>query len=534
MMKALLSVRLRAMLAGMTAQTRQKNRKSKGMVVLFGILYLYLLVVIVGMMCLVFSQLAPVYHTMGLDWLYFSMAGLMGFGFSVFGSVFMTQSQLYDAKDNDLLLSMPIRPGMILLSRILPLLGLNLLFAGLVMLPASVMWAVLVEFSFSNFLLQLVGMSAVCVLSQSVSCLLGWGLHLLLSKMNKSFASVLYMAVFLVIYFAVYSQAGNIMNAMAMDGEAIAGGVRSWVWPMYALGVGCGGDLLYMLLFAGICAGAFALVYYVLSVTFLKSATFRRSVKRKKLDMGSMKAGNAAQAIVYKEWQHFLGSPVYLTNMGIGILMAAAVAVAGVVFRGTLLEMMEQFSTMGMDLSGYIPLFICAILGFLVSTMVVSAPSVSLEGRNLWVLKSMPVSGKQILLAKLRFHCLLTTPVTMAAGLVLAVTYGCGIVEVLLCAAVPGLLTVLCGVLSMVCGLKWAKLEWLSEAYPCKQGMAVAISMFSMMGIPLLLGVGFVLLAGYGILPNLYLILCAAVLGAAGLGFYRLMVTWGVHRWDSL
>lgn len=278
----------------------------------------------------------------------------------------------------------------------------------------------------------------------------------------------------------------------------------------------------------------FAIVYYVLSVTFLKSATFRRSVKRKKLDMGSMKAGTAAQAIVYKEWRHFLGSPVYLTNMGIGILMAAAVAVAGVVFRGTLMETLEQFSAMGMELSGYIPLFICGIIGFLVSTMVVAAPSVSLEGKNLWVLRSMPVSGKQILLAKLRFHCLLTTPVTMAAGVVLAVTYGCDISGVLLCAVVPGLLTVLCGVLSMVCGLRWAKLEWLSEAYPCKQGMAVGISMFSMMGIPLLLGLGYVLLAGYGVSAILYLTLCAVLLGAASFGFYRLMVTWGIRKWDSL
>ena len=40
MMKALLAVRLRAMIAGLTAQGRQKKKKNKGTLVLFAVLYL--------------------------------------------------------------------------------------------------------------------------------------------------------------------------------------------------------------------------------------------------------------------------------------------------------------------------------------------------------------------------------------------------------------------------------------------------------------------------------------------------------------
>lgn len=533
MMKALLSVRFRAMFAGLMRQTRQKKKKSVGMMVLFAVLYLYLAVVIVGMMCLTFAQLAPVYSAIDLDWLYFAMAGVMALGFSVFGSVFTTQSQLYDARDNDLLLSMPIRPGAILMSRMIPLLLLNVLFAGLVMIPASVMYAVLIRFSFWNFLIQLLMLVAVSFLSQAISCLLGWGLHLLLTRMNKSAASVLYMVVFLGIYFGVYSQAGNIMNAIASEGVAIASGLRSWVWPMYALGLGCTGDLLYVLAFIAISAAAFLLVYRVLSATFLRSATTRRGMKRRKLDMAAVKTGSATQAVIFKEWRHYLGSPVYLTNMGIGILLTAALAVAGLIFRENLLRFLNYYAVLGLDLGAYIPLIICAGLAFMISTMVVSAPSVSLEGKNMWILKSMPVSSKQILLSKLRFHILLTTPVTMLAGLVLSIAYGCNWAGILLCAVVPGLLTVLCGLLGMVCGLKWAKLDWLSEAYPCKQGAAVGISMFSMMGLPAALGALYFLLADY-LSPVLFLALCAFVLCVGCAGLYRLMTTWGVRKWEEL
>lgn len=529
MIKALVYVRLKALLAGLMNQGRQKKKKSKGMMILFAVLYIYVGVVVCGMMCLTFSQLAQPYHELGLDWLYFAMAGLMSLGFAVIGSVFTTQSQLYDAKDNDLLLSMPIKPGTILLSRMIPLLGLNLLFAGIVQIPAVVMYWLLVEFAVWNVFAVLISLAGVCLLAQAIACLLGWLLHLLLSKLNKSFASVLYLVVFLGLYFTIYGNAGNILNTMAVGGEQIAAGLRVWAWPLYAMGQGCVGKALYLLVFLVIGAAAFALVYWLLSVTFLRTATMKRSGRKKKLDTSGLKAGSISKAIAHKELRRFLGSPVYLTNMGIGILFVVALAVAGVIFKDTLLSQVEPLLPV---LQPYFPLFICGILAFTGSMMCISTPSVSLEGKNLWILKSMPVSAKQILLAKLRFHMMLTTPVAVLAGIVLALVYGCDLISVLLCGLVPGLLTVLSGLLGMVCGLRWARLDWISEAYPCKQSVSIAIVMFGMMGVPFLFGGLYFLVPD--MLPGVFLGLTALVLGAACLGLYRVLVTWGIQKWNSL
>ena len=43
-----------------------------------------------------------------MDWLYFTLMGLVAIFLGAFGSVFNTYSSLYLAKDNDLLLSLPI------------------------------------------------------------------------------------------------------------------------------------------------------------------------------------------------------------------------------------------------------------------------------------------------------------------------------------------------------------------------------------------------------------------------------------------
>ena len=72
-------------------------------------LMLFLVVCMEILMFVVFAELVLLCE-MGLTWLYFAMAGTAALALSMLGSVFMTQAQLYDAKDNERLLSMPIPP----------------------------------------------------------------------------------------------------------------------------------------------------------------------------------------------------------------------------------------------------------------------------------------------------------------------------------------------------------------------------------------------------------------------------------------
>ncbi len=531
MMKALLKLRFRALWAGLTAQGQKKKKSGKGTLLLYAILYLYVLVVICGAMGFLFHSLAGPYDALGLPWLYFSMSGMMGLGFAVIGSVFTTQSQLYDAKDNYLLLSMPIPAGKILLSRMIPLLAMNLVFAGAVMIPAMVVWAVWIEFSLTALLCQIAALLGVVVLAQAIACLLGWLLHLLLRKMNKSFASMLYMVLFLGIYFYVYSQANTVMTAMAQNGEAIANALEAWAWPLYAMGKGCWDAPALLPVFLAICAAVFGLVCWVLSKTFLKSATASAaSRKRRKLEFKGLQARSPLRAVLDKELGKFLGTPVFLTNMGLGVVMLVVLAIAGICFRGELMPLIDLLG-LGPDMTA---LLICAAISYLSCVICISAPTVSLEGKSLWVLKSLPISSRDVLLGKLGLHLVLAVPAGCFAGLVLSVTYGCTLPGILLCILVPGLLGLLSGLIGMLAGLKWARFDYISEAYPCKQSAAVAVPMFGLMGLPLGLGLvyGFWLMPYLG--PLVFLALCAVLIALACLLLWRVLMTWGIHRWESL
>mgnify|MGYP007101871786 CR=1 FL=1 len=88
----------------------------------------------------VFDVLAGPFAAFGLGSLYFAFAALLSFALMFVGGVFMAKFQLFEARDNELLLSLPIRPLDILLSRLF-LLWLIAVVSGLpVLAPALLVW----------------------------------------------------------------------------------------------------------------------------------------------------------------------------------------------------------------------------------------------------------------------------------------------------------------------------------------------------------------------------------------------------------
>lgn len=82
-----------------------KNRSARG-IAGYVLLYLVIFGFLGGVFYIVADMLCEPLVTVDLGWLYFAIMGLIALFMGVFGSVFNTYASLYQAKDNDLLLSM--------------------------------------------------------------------------------------------------------------------------------------------------------------------------------------------------------------------------------------------------------------------------------------------------------------------------------------------------------------------------------------------------------------------------------------------
>ncbi len=530
-MKLLIGIRMKALFGAMKKSFGGK----KGMGALIAVAIVFLFFTIEGMLFGSWSMLSSYLET-EFAWLYFALAGLLAFAFGIFGTVFTTQSQMYQAKDNDLLLAMPIKPGHIVGSRVFVLYLLTMVFVAVVMMPAGLVYSMKMGFSGSFWLVYLLSMIFIGLLTQAVTCLLGWLLHFLLAGFrHKAIVATIFMTAVMVLYFIGINQLENLMLLLVNNGGKIASAVQSFAWPFYALGVACFGDWLQFALLALVCVGIFTIVTVILNVTFVRAMLVGGKTKRAAKQKRDDKVRTAIGTICRKESKRFFTSTTYLVNIGMGLFMIVAFVGAGIMLKDKLVMAMDQM-TEG-KLQKMLPVLLTGAMGLLASMTPISAPSVSLEGKHIWILRSMPISGADVLKAKLRFHCIASVPVACVGALVLGIVYKIGWFETIFAVIGTALLFVLTGILGLVFNMCFPRLDWANEAAPCKQSMAVFFAIFVMMFVSLIyvgLYFGFAALLGGAKNSLLAFSIVNVLFIFINYLFYVLLMKWGGKKFETL
>ena len=472
MLKALLKVQIAAFLSIFTGASRNKKKKSALGKVGFALLMVYAFGCVAMLFGMIFSELRAPFRALGLDWLYFTMAGIMGFALMFVGSVFTAKAQLFEAKDNERLLSMPIAPSVILLSRMLGLYLLNFALGLLAMVPPMVVWG------FGNcppagllgFVLELL---LLPLLSLAVSCLFAWLISLLtgLFPGKKIVTTILYF-VFFGAYMVFCMRMNTYILQLAAMGEVLAGSLGA-IAPLYWLGAAVTGDVWAVLGISALCIAAFAALYILLSRSFIRIVTTRRAARREVYEKEELQVTAPRKALLQRELRHLVSNSTYMLNCGLGpVFLLVGCVVLPIKGR----ELSQALSALPLP-EGAVPVLVMAIVSALAGLAPFTACSVSLEGRSLWQLQSMPVSAWEVLEAKLRLSELMTVPPTvllcLSAFLVLRLE------------AAEWILLTLCAVwfvrlsakIGLMEDLRHGKLDWINEAAAVKQSLSVLFTM---------------------------------------------------------
>lgn len=225
----------------------KKNKpRSRASTILFFVLYAVLMIGFVGGMfvLLAWSICQPLVAS-GMGWLYFTLFAGLAILLGVFGSVFNTFSSLYQAKDNDLLLSMPIPIRAILASRLLGVYLMGLMFSGVVLLPAVIFYWCAVDASLSAIAGGVLLVLAVSLFVLVLSCVLGWVVAKISAKLKrKNFLTVFIALVFFGLYYTVCFRASDLLNELLANLTAVGDAVRGAAYPLYLLGRMGEGDWL--------------------------------------------------------------------------------------------------------------------------------------------------------------------------------------------------------------------------------------------------------------------------------------------------
>ena len=163
----------------------------------------------------------------------------------------------------------------------------------------------------------------------------------------------------------------------------------------------------------------------------------------------------------------------------------------------------------------------------------VAAPSVSLEGKSIWIPQSLPVDPGKVLRAKLSVQLLLTLIPVLFTTICFALVMGGSPVEKILFVAAGLAFALFSSSSAIFLGVRMPVMNWTNETAPIKQSGAVTIVLFG----GWLISAGFVLLymlAAYPMGLTAYLGVWTALLVIASLVLLRWVFTKGAKVFATL
>ena len=486
-----------------------KARSKKGTAVFF--ILLGVLFLVLG---LVFYFLAGALGAAilgnGFNWLYFALMGLLAMALGVFGSVFNTYASVYLPKDNELLMALPIPGRTLLLARLAGVYLTSLMYGAWVWIPAVIAYWVMVPVNALNVIFPILMTFVIALFVSVLSCILGWVVALIASKVKgKSFVtlflSIAVFALYYVVYFKIVGSISEILTHIAEIGNT----VRSWLHYSYLLGRASDGDVLSTLLVIVITLALAAICFLVLSKTFVDLSGAGAGSGKKSTAPADYTKKPVRTALLNREFRHFTSVSTWMLNGGFGLLLLPIAAVVLLIKSGSIRSALPEMAAELRELFTLLPVLLAAAVCIVLSTGAILPVSVSMEGKTLWQLQSLPIDPWEILRAKIAMSVHLNVyPAiffVLVSGAVLRLRWW----EIaLICVAVWFYIWAFSD-FGLFLNLKMPNFNWTNVASLTKQSMPTMISIFGGWAFCAVIGLGGYLLTK---LAGVWAVLCVYIL----------------------
>lgn len=374
------------------------------------------------------------------------------------------------ASDADLLLSMPCTRFEIVTAKAIARYFFNLAVLFLLAGPYIVGYLVFYQFSSTVLLGGIVALLFIPFFTVALSYFLDYITTMLFKKAamgNLLKAGLTLVFLFLFLWLYMSSSMGALDGTMTQD-EIIA-----QVPPiMWMVNIALSFDLVSLLLLAVCTLIPFALGIALFATTFDKQ---NHVTRRRSVDIGAQSYDGPVIAIFKKELNKFINTPVWIINSILGSLMILGLTIWMVIDNSFIAEIAGLLTP---DNTGAGAAFILAIaFSFSAAMSMVSCCSVSLEGKNLWVMKTMPIDSRTVIIGKALLNMVLVTPVIILCSIVLGFVFELTLFQFAVLLICPVLINVFISFGGVFINLIYPKLDWESETAVVKQSMSVMITM---------------------------------------------------------
>lgn len=455
--------------------------------------------------------------------------------------IYKSQGILFDAKDNDLLFSLPIEKSKILFVRIFKLLSFQFLYNALFMIPAYVVYIYYEHPGISFYLISILMTFLLPIIPTVISSIIGYVVKAVSVKFKakKIVQTVFTMIIFFgIFYISLNTQA--ILENVINNAESINAVIKKVYYPAGAyIDLIQNFNLTTLLIL--IVVNIVPLVIFIMIASrfyfgiISKSSEKGKNKKLKNIE-SKVKVKSKLSALVSKELKRYFSSTVYIFNTSVGLILLLIVTIAMSVNINGVINTITEGEGKGIDINTIISLmpkiFFCLVTYTACMTSITSS-SISLEGKSFNITKSLPTSVDTILLSKILMSCIITMPVILISDLIFFIAFKVGIIDILFILAISILMPILIAIIGLFTNLKYPKMNASSDTEVVKQSMSTTIAVFSGM----ILGLVFAVLMVAGAQTpntNLFVLIELVVLAVVVLALWRKLKKYGNKRFKEI
>lgn len=211
-------------------------------------------------------------------------------------------------------------------------------------------------------------------------------------------------------------------------------------------------------------------------ITLNSKSQNQRNIAKKE---ASFAHSSLFQTLLKKEGRRFLNVPIYAMNSGIGLVLLLLAAGASVIFKADLLLylQLEEFASLPINF------VIIGLVAFCLGMVYTSAVSLSLEGKQLWIVKSLPIPPLELMKAKIFFNILLQVPVGFVAIGLFAWSFQFSLELIIAMLVFTFVFCLLTSILYGLINLLLPKFNFINETEVVKQSLAAMVAIFGSMAV---------------------------------------------------
>lgn len=392
-------------------------------------------------------------------------------------SIYKVKGTLFGFGDYDIVMSFPIATSKVVASRLLLLYIINFFFTAVLMIPNYIAYGLLVKPSVIFYILAAISLFFIPLVPIIAASIIGVLIAMASARFKHSNVINLLLMILLFCGTMVFSfsiQSDEQLIEMSSNFTKIV----DQIYPlaeMYIKGI-VDYDAVSYLGFILISIAAFVIYAVVIGKIFKRMNTSITSIKTKSnYRFTKQEQSSPFYALLKKEVKRVFSSSTYMMNSCIGVLMMTIGTIAIVVVKPE--AVMQYLNIPGAsDVFGALLPFAFSML---TATVFASACSISLEGQNLWIIKSAPVPISTIFNSKIALNLVISLPFILLDSIILGIALKISFIQWIALIIIPALYSYVFSIFGLIVNLKFPLLNWTNETVVVKQSASAMITMFS-------------------------------------------------------